>query len=557
MNFKYFKNIAPAVAIMIAAGLSSCIGDLDVTPIDPSTVMAVDEMGLYAKCYANFALAGNTGANGDCDIDGLDGGTTGYVRQLFNANELTTDESICCWGDDGILGFNYNTWDASHPMLKGFYYRLFAGINYCNHYLDVCAGVDATRTAEVKFIRALNYYFLMDCWGNVPFALELSAESPHQIARADLFKWIEAELLGKAVTINAMDDNSVVLVSREEGNGIMEALQTPKARTSKDEGYGRVDQDGANLLLARIYLNAEIYTGSARWQDAKTYAEKVINGPHKLWTSSVGGWSAYQMLFMGDNGETGASVEAILPLLQDGKTTTSWGTSLFLMASTWKADMNDGTYNTTEFWAGNRSRSQLLAKFFPNGDAPAVNIEDMTAAAGDDRALFYGKDRELVVTKVTEFTSGYSVAKFRNSYSNGSVGHNSQFVDMDYFLMRSAEAYLIAAEADARINGGTTTATGAGYINQLRARAHAAQNPQYSVRQILDERSRELYYEGFRRTDLIRYGFFGGSKSADYVWDWKGGAASGVSFPEYRNLFALPDEDVNANTNLIQNEGYK
>lgn len=309
--------------------------------------------------------------------------------------------------------------------------------------------------------------------------------------------------------------------------------------------------------MARLYLNAEVYTGSARWQDAKTYAEKVINGPHKLWTSSVGGWSAYQMLFMGDNGETGASVEAILPLLQDGKTTTSWGTSLFLMASTWKADMNDGTYNTTEFWAGNRSRSQLLAKFFPNGDAPAVNLEDMTAAAGDDRALFYGKGRELVVTKVTEFTSGYSVAKFRNSYSNGSVGHNSQFVDMDFFLMRSAEAYLIAAEADARMNGGITTATGAGYINQLRARAHAAQNPQYSVRQILDERSRELYYEGFRRTDLIRYGFFGGSKSADYVWDWKGGAASGVSFPEYRNLFALPDEDVNANINLIQNEGYK
>ena len=157
---------------------------------------------------------------------------------------------------------------------------------------------------------------------------------------------------------------------------------------------------------------------------------------------------------------------------------------------------------------------------------------------------------------MTEFTSGYSVGKFRNSYVNGSAGHSSQFVDTDYFLMRSAEAYLIAAEADARINGGQTSAAAAEYINALRRRANTTTQPQYSLNQILDERSRELYYEGFRRTDLIRYGYFGGPKSAEYVWDWKGGAATGVSFPEYRNLFALPDEDVNANPNLVQNNGY-
>lgn len=109
MNFKYFKNIVPATAIMLAAGMGACTDDLDVTPIDPSSTMVVSEPSLYAKCYANMALAGNTGANGDCDIDGLDGGTTGFVRQLFNANELTTDEAMCSWGDDGIPQFNYNT----------------------------------------------------------------------------------------------------------------------------------------------------------------------------------------------------------------------------------------------------------------------------------------------------------------------------------------------------------------------------------------------------------------------------------------------------------------
>lgn len=534
-----FHYILPAAALVLAGGLTSCVGDLDVTPIDPSTTMTVDEAALYTKCYANMALAGNGGANGDCDIDRLDGGTTGFVRQLWNANELTTDESICCWGDPGIPQFNYNLWDASHPMLEGFYNRLYTGIAYCNHYLDVCDGVDATRTAEVRFLRALYYYHLMDCWGNVPFTTVLSATSPEQIQRADLFAWIESEL--KEILPNMLE---------------------PAVRTSATTGYGRADQDAANLLLARLYINAEVYTGTPRWADAKAYAETVINGPHKLWTNGNDNWSAYQMLFMGDNGENGASQEAILPLLQDGITTTSWGTSLFVMASTWKADMDtEGNYGTNQLWAGNRARCQLVKKFFPNttdGSELAYTIRDMAAAAGDDRALFYGIDREFNVNNPSEFTSGFSIGKFRNTYSNGGTPHNTQFIDTDYFLMRSAEAYLIAAEADARQNGGTISAQGLAYINALRSRANASSvtAAQCTLDFILDERSRELYYEGFRRTDLIRYGYFGGEKSAQYLWEWKGGVQNGQAIDAYRNLFAIPAEDMNANPNLTQNPGY-
>ena len=565
MNTRYFKTILPATAVALAmAGLTSCTGDLDVTPIDPGTEMNVSETGLYLKCYANMALAGNQGADGDCDIDGLDGGTTGFVRQLWNANELTTDEAICAWGDPGIDQFNYDTWDASHPMLQGFYYRLYAGINYCNHYLEVCKGIDATREAEVRFLRALYYYYLLDCYGNVPFATALSSESPQRIERADLFKWIEDEL-----------------------KACLENMQAPVARTSKDTGYGRADQDAANLLLARMYLNAEVYTGEARWQDALTYADKVVNGPHKLWTKGNGKWTAYQMLFMGDNGESGASVEAILPLLQDGITTTSWGTTLFLMASTWKSDMDqslykvngvemwlptakyaadtvlvkDCAYGSDQFWAGNRARSQFVAKFFPGiatEDIPKLNIEETYKAAKDDRALFFGIDRDVVVTKPTDYTSGFAVGKFRNTYSTGEQPHNGKFIDTDFFLMRSAEAYLIAAEADARLHGGTTTDK-AGYINELHKRAnYSVELSQYTTEQILDERARELYHEGFRRTDLIRYGYFGGDNSAKYPWEWKGGAQNGAGLPATRNLFAIPSEDLNANPNLKghQNPGY-
>ena len=538
MNARYIKHIVPAAALLLAVGLNSCTKDLDVTPIDPSTTMTVDEVGLYTKCYANMALAGNTGADGDCDIDRLDGGTTGFVRQLWNANELTTDEAICAWGDPGIPQFNYNQYDASHPMLEGFYYRLYGGINYCNHYLDVCKGIDATREAEVRFLRALYYYHLMDCYGNVPFSTKVSTESPSPLeSRTALFNWIESEL-----------------------KDVVGSMLAPAVRKSTDNGYGRADQDAVNLLLARMYLNAEVYTGTARWEEAKTYAEKVINGPHKLWTTGTGKWSAYQMLFMGDNGENGSSQEAILPLYQDGVTTTSWGTSLFLMASTWKADMDtDKDYGTDQFWAGNRARSQFIAKFFPNNDAPKANIADMVKAAGDDRALFFGKGRDLVVETPTEYTSGYAVGKFRNTYSNGGNPHNSKFVDTDYFLMRSAEAYLIAAEADARLNGGVTTATGKGYIDAIRQRANNKDlKASYNLNQILDERARELYYEGFRRTDLIRYGYYGGEKSGEYLWEWKGGIKNGQAIAAYLNVFAIPAEDVNANPNLKgkQNTGY-
>ena len=576
MKLRYIKHIVPAAALLLAgAGISSCTGDLDVTPIDPGTQMVVDEVALYTKCYANMALAGNSGADGDCDIDGLDGGTTGFVRQLWNANELTTDEAICAWGDPGIPDFNLNTWGASHPMLQGFYYRLYAGINYCNHYLELCEGVDATRTAEVRFLRALYYYYLMDCYGNVPFATALSAESPSQIQRADLFAWIEGELLS-----------------------IKGQLLPPAARNSATPGYGRADQDAANLLLARMYLNAEVYTGTAQWEKAKEYAEKIITGhKHDLWTGSSNGWTSYQMLFMGDNGENGAAQECILPVMQDGITTTSYGTTMFLMCSTWKSDMDlsqykimlkaiDGTdsiggdgnnykiewlatkaygadttavwncsYGTTEFWSGNRARADLVRKFFPTGTVLQDNIYNTYKAAGDDRALFFGIDRTLEISAPGKFAEGYSVGKFRNTYASGGNPHDSKFVDADFFLMRSAEAYLIAAEADARINKGVVTNVGKGYIDMLRKRAHAAVGASlYTLDEILDERARELYFEGFRRTDLIRFGKFGGNNN--YNWEWKGGAQEGTNFEATRNLFALPSEDVNANPKLVQNPGY-
>lgn len=542
---KYIKNIVPAAALMLLTlGTTSCVNDLDVTPIDENLDTELDNDGLFNKCYANFALAGNGGANGDCDIDGLDGGTTGYVRQMFNANELTSDEAICGWGDDGVASFCYNTYNASHPMLRGFYYRLTTGIAYCNQYLSVAADADATKTAEIRFLRAFDYAMLTDCWGNPPFTETLG--KPVQKSRSEMFEWLITEL-----------------------KDIEPSLSDAKAKKSTDANYGRVDKAACWLLLARLYLNAEVYTGTAYWSEAKEYAKKVMDSSYKLNTTGSNGWSAYQMLFMGDNGETDAAYEAVFPLLQDGLTTTSWGTTLFLSAGSFDNSMHANPNEptaingvTAQAWGGNRARPDLIKKFFPQGDAPQLPSYEMPTAAGDDRAIFCGTtddgtNRTLDNDDVATFTSGYGVAKFINFKSDGSAGHDATFMDTDFFLMRAAEAYLTYAEADARLNGGNTTSDGTAAINAIRSRANTttrAESVSYSLSDICDEWSREFYFEGRRRMDLIRFGRFGGNNN--YMWQWKGGEKEGTNFSSDRNIFAIPSDELTSNANLKQNPGY-
>ena len=542
------KNILPVAALALTCGMTSCTKDLDVSPINPNLATEVNINGLFNKCYANMAISGNSGGDGECDIDGIDGGTSGFVRQMWNSNELTTDEAICSWGDDGIEQFCYNTYDANHPMLNGYYARLTTGVSYCNHYLEIASGHDATMTAEIRFVRALYYYLLMDAFGNIPFATTLT--TPTQLSRQEAFEWIENELL------------------ECEPN-----LSDAKAKKSSDDNYGRADKAAAWMLLSRLYLNAEVYTGTAQWQKAADYAKKVIDSDYKINMTGEKGWSAYQMLFMGDNGETNAAYECILPLLCDGLKTTSWACSLYLIASTYDADMHSNpndpiaTNGTGQGWGGNRARKDLVLKFFPNGvPAEAQNVQAFTmkALAGDDRALFCsygGVDDENNPTPRTldnvngyagDFKDGYAVTKFTNFKTDGSAGSDPTFPDADFFLFRLPEAYITYAEATARLNGGTATAEGAKYLNDLRIRANTTTKASFTTDEILDEWQREFYFEGRRRVDLIRYNKFGGDNN--YTWTWKGGAKAGKKFSAEKNIFAIPEEQVKGA--IQQNPGY-
>lgn len=525
----YMKALVPAAALLLSIGTTSCTKDLDVTPIDPNKNTELNVSSLFNMCYSNFALEGD--GPGNANIAAEDGGTAGLVRQYFNMNELGTDEAVCAWDDPGVKYLNLNTQDASNMMVSIFYNRLYYGISICNQYLDVASGVDATQTAEIRFLRALQYYLATDVFGNIPLATTISPAKPEQKTQAEMYAWLENELL-------ELEPN----------------LSEPKAKTSADANYGRVDKAAAWMLLSRLYLNAEIYTGVPQWAKAAEYAQKVIASDYHLYTGAPqNGYSAYAQLFMGNNGENGSSVEAIFPILQQGNATAGYGCTFFLMASCWKDDMTSNGTNGN--WQGNRAQQELVMKFFPNNDAPNVTTENMVMAAGDDRALFWGQDRTVEVDDYLKFVQGFSVTKFNNIYSDGGTSTRTDFPDTDFFFFRVGEAYLNYAEAMARLNGGVAPDDAVSLINQLRMRAHATTKSSYSLQDILDERSRELYFEGLRRTDLIRYGKYGGY-DADYQWSWKGASRYGTNFDKHYNLMPLPSSDLSVNENLKQNPGY-
>jgi hypothetical protein len=391
----------------------------------------------------------------------------------------------------------------------------------CNHFLEQTAELTDDKTlrqrAEARFIRALNYYYLMDFFGNVPFTEVVSAELPQQIKRADLFNYIEKELLDM------------------EG-AMFEPREAP---------FGRADKVAVWFLLSRMYLNAEVYTGTARWGDAVTYSKKVLDSTYEL-------CSNYAHLFMADNDENAdAKREIILPIRQDGLYTRSYGGSLYVIAATHTNGMT--SWGVSDGWGGVRARQSLVKKFFSDKTPPMDGVEvDMVAAADDDRALFFaGGDRTVEISDPAIFKEGLSISKWSNVRSDGAPLNEPQWPDTDIPFFRLGEAYLNYAEALVRSGDTSTKALDA--VNELRDRAKTNRLGMVNLDVILDERLRELYCEGIRRTDLIRYGYF---TTNGYLWDWKGGQAAGTSVSSIYNLFPLPASDINANSNLVQNPGY-
>jgi hypothetical protein len=400
------------------------------------------------------------------------------------------------------------------------------------------------------------------------------------------------------------------------------------------------------MLLAKLYLNSEVYTGVNRASEAMEYIEKVVGENYSLTDN-------YTDLFLADNNRNGSENEIIFPIQFDGLNTTGYGGTTFLTHAPVGGKMNAADFGINGGWGGIRTTKTFVFKFnsdidtdalnealgsastwgivgdatpigWPNDTTPpdavfyesgqagiyvtyinltagelkirkdnkwdinygsnnndgnlqlnGSNISVTEAGAyevtfdendltytlkpiGDGRANFFTEDQTLEIEDPFNFSNGYAVEKYRNVDVNGNQGSDGggDFVDVDFPMFRLADAYLMYAEAFLN-GGGGNASTAADYVNELRERAYGSSAGNIMATDltldfILDERSRELHWEGHRRTDLIRFNQF----TENGVWPWKGGVMEGKTTEKFRDIYPIPSSDIIANPTLKQNDGY-
>lgn len=550
MKIRYIKQLFSAALIAsLSLGVTSCINDLNISPIDPQTDGSFDQQGVFVKGYAMLGLTGQKGIAGSADLDGQDEGESGFYRTTFNCNELPSDECLWAWQDNqDIPQFTNINWNSSSQRTEWVYVRLGYNITQYNFFLDQTEGKTDEETlrqrAEIRFLRALHYWYFLDLFGKAPFKEHFNNELPVEKKGTELYAYIQNEL-------NEIESN------------MYDPRQAP---------FGRADKAANWLLRARLYLNAGVYTGQTDYAKAEEYAGKVINSGYKLCEN-------YAELFMADNDENpNAMQEIILPIRQDGVKTRNYGGSVYLVCATRIAGMP--RMGTTNGWSCIFARTAMVQKFFPDltkvpvlpDDVEIPNegldtdeqidafdaqyqlrTEDIIQAAGDDRALLYsgvgGGRRKLQTDAITGFTNGLSIVKWQNYRSDGKPVSHTEYPDTDIPLFRLAEAYLTRAEALFRQDKDAKAD-----INALRSRANCTRMIETVTEQeLIDEWSREFYMEGRRRSDLIRFDMFTTNK---YVWDWKGGTMNGTPVASHYNIFPIPVSDLNNNPNMSQNPNY-
>lgn len=533
--------------LALAAGLaaaSSCSKDLNQTPSysansevvyrDPAQIEQV-----LARLYATFAISGQQGPAGQPDISGIDEGFSNYLRQYWQIQEVTTDEAVIGWPDNGLPELNTNRWDANNPFVRATYDRVFYEISLCNEFIRQTSddnltkrglSTDAANTvriyrAEARVLRALSYWHAIDLFSGGPFATETDAigSIPPYKKGADMFTYVESEL-------KDVDTGGLLLKPRAV--------------------YARADQAVCWTLLTKLYLNAKIYTGTDRSTDAITYANKVLGAGYALSPN-------YSWLFLADNDVSSARNEIIFPIAFDGIKTQTYGGMTYLVHAPVGGKVTPDSIGIGGGWGGLRTKPALTG-LFPGG----------ATGNGDARQrLFFTKGQKSSVDTIPLFNNGYLILKYKNVTSTGkpgsdaiiidpvtkkNIGGSGTFADTDFPMFRLADVKLMYAEALLRGGTGGTAGTALQQVNEVRARSGATPLASVQLADMLDERGRELYWEGHRRTDLIRFGKY----AAGYNWAFKGGVPAGKDIDATRTIFPIPATDRVVNPNLPQNPGY-
>lgn len=516
---------------------TSCTDDLNVTPKDDDEFLSEQFFAspdsykqALAGVYGNLSLTSTSGT-GSSNLQGIDAGTSQYMRTIWYLQDLAADEPIWSYENDeggAVKAIQRNTWSATNTILLGNFSRLMFSVALTNEFLrqstpemlesrghtaEVGAQMPAFR-AEARLLRAYAYYNLMDLYGKAAFVTENDPVGTYQgpqYEREQLFDFIESEL--KDI----------------EGD-----LVAPKQNE-----YGRADKAAAWMILAKIYLNAEVYINEDKYTECITYCNKIIGGGYDLADD-------YYHNFLADNDTNDAAMnEIIFVAVNDGVVTQNYGaTTVIINGEVGSLESNAAALGAQGWGGALRVRKQFAEKFL-NGDVPLT----------DKRNSLITANRDIEITDVGDRDSGYIITKFKNITSSGAAGSDPTFVDTDYVIFRLADVYLMLAEAVVRGGTGATMGEAVSYINELRNRAGSTtiSEGNLTLNFLIDERSRELYWEGHRRQDLIRFGLFTGG---NYNWVWKGGSPNGIALPSHFNVYPIPLNNLTANPNLTQNPGY-
>ncbi len=508
--------------------ITSCVGDLDQYPhIETTSADVYTSVANYkavlGKLYVSFVVTGQEKGGGNADLSSNTG--YDYMRCYFNMQECGTDEVIYTWqGGDKMSGLTYLSWDDTDVWVSDTYYRIYYTIALCNEFLrnaadEQIAGFSESDQEEIKhfraearFLRALAYYHALDLYRNIPFVSEsdpVGSYLPPRYTSTQIFEYIEGEL--KAIDADLLDKT------------VCE--------------YGRASKQAAYALLARLYLNAEVYTGTARWTDCITYCQEVIKAGYSLEND-------YAKLFNADNDKRTNEIIYAFPV--DATHIVSWGATTYIICggvNNTSDTQIPGDYGVVSGWGNYRLRGELPSLF----------------TEGDGRAMFYTEGQTLMIEVVESQSNGYLPEKWTNLTDAGEAASNTNDggVNTDFPVFRLADVYLMLAEAVVKGGEGSSMATALGYVNDLRTRAFGNSSGNITESQltadfILDERARELYLECVRRTDLIRYGKF---TTSSYLWQWKGGIMNGQAVDSKYNIYPIPSTELTANPNLY-NENY-
>ncbi len=548
------KNMYKISWVVLLVGVMACT-DLNLSPKDRASadVLLATPDGVekfLGKMYLGLANTGQNGPAGAGDIRTGDEGFSQYMRALWNAEEMPTDEAVTLWGDPNLKDYHAHNWTSQSAFLTQFYYRIFYQIALANLFLKETTVDNMTKRglpaafitntlpvyrAEARTLRALSYWHGLNYFRNIPFTDENSGTGKPQQKNAQfIFDYVESELLAAEADLLPQRGNV----------------------------YGRFDKGVARIILAKLYLNAEVYIGTPKYAECVTVLNKIINptGGDAAYSLSPG----YQDNFLTDNN---TSPEMIFYVPADGiKTPNYGGITLVIngaiggqLASLPQVGGRNPIMGNNQSWAGHRT-TKALVNLFP----------DETGVI-DGRCFWYTAGQNKDINDINQFTDGYMVTKFRNVSKSGAPGQDGTFTDTDYPLFRYADVLLMYAEALYRQNpaANSTNATALGYMNAVRQRAYGADYgtgtapglgviTSIDLNLLLDERGREFYWEGHRRTDMIRFGVFTDNPTNNPrgLWPWKGNVKDGRTTESFRNIYPIPASDVIANPNLTQNTGY-